>query len=238
MLCDFDQPAQHGCTIFAHSRYSQNLSFFPEPTPPVNPYYLHVFSPLILLRTSSFQYAYQLSSGTRRSAACSISSSRIFFTSSSFRFVRLDQKFIVYLKHKSGFQMLFFQSAVPHRSWPIFIISAAVPWIGAFIATRSPNERCIKLLDDNSGTGRRLPNSVYHVSVLSCMCDRIIQKFLDSRICLKIIYRCIPPLLFSLILKSWLRPKELIPYTIPKFTALAFLLCNGRHLIERNVKYL
>ena len=42
----------------------------------------------------------------------------------------------------------------------ILITSAAVPWIGAFIATRSPKFRCIKLLDFNSGTGRRRPSIV------------------------------------------------------------------------------
>ena len=28
-------------------------------------------------------------------------------------------------------------------------------------------------------------------------------------------------------LRPWLRPKELMPYTIPKLTAFAFLLCKG-----------
>ena len=32
--------------------------------------------------------------------------------------------------------------------------------IGAFIATRSPNDRCIKLLDFSSGIGRLRPNIV------------------------------------------------------------------------------
>ena len=53
--------------------------------------------------------------------------------------VRLYQKFVVYLEYEPGFQ--FFSSSV-HLTRPIIailMISAAVPWIGAFIATLSPN---------------------------------------------------------------------------------------------------
>ena len=42
----------------------------------------------------------------------------------------------------------------------ILMMSAAVPWIGEFMATRSPKERCMKFEDFNSGTGRRRPNMV------------------------------------------------------------------------------
>ncbi len=43
----------------------------------------------------------------------------------------------------------------------ILMMSAAVPWIGEFMAaTRSPKERCMKFEDFNSGTGRRRPNIV------------------------------------------------------------------------------
>ena len=42
----------------------------------------------------------------------------------------------------------------------IFMISAAVPWIGEFMATRSPKDRCMKLLEASSGTGRLRPYSV------------------------------------------------------------------------------
>lgn len=46
------------------------------------------------------------------------------------------------------------------RIMAIFMISAAVPWIGEFMATRSPKERCMKLAEPSSGTGRRRPNMV------------------------------------------------------------------------------
>ena len=53
-----------------------------------------------------------------------------------------------------------FFSSLLTRIIAILMISAAVPWIGAFIATRSPKLLCIKLLDFSSGTGLLRPNNV------------------------------------------------------------------------------
>ena len=46
------------------------------------------------------------------------------------------------------------------RTMAILMMSAAVPWMGVFIATRSPNERMLKLRLCSSGSARRRPNSV------------------------------------------------------------------------------
>ena len=40
-----------------------------------------------------------------------------------------------------------------------------VPWMGLFMATLSPKERCIKLEEDSSGMGLRLP---YMVVIKPC----------------------------------------------------------------------
>ena len=47
-------------------------------------------------------------------------------------------------------------SASQTRIMAILMMSAAVPWIGEFIATRSPKDRCMKFEEASSGTGRLL----------------------------------------------------------------------------------
>ena len=72
---------------------------------------------------------------------------------------RLDEKLIVYCRISLE-RRFSFLSLSSTRIMAILMISAAVPWIGEFIATRSPKDRCIKFEDFNSGTGRRRPNMV------------------------------------------------------------------------------
>ena len=70
----------------------------------------------------------------------------------------------------------------------ILIMSAAVPWIGAFIATRSPKERCIKLDDFSSGIGTTSSVQSRHIAIFLRMLHQTIQKVLDPRIGLKIFF--------------------------------------------------
>ena len=100
-----------------------------------------------------------ISSITDNCAAPCISSARIFrtscsssaavSTSSSSCTVRISRDFNPSASRRSC-----------TRFMAILIMSAAVPCIGEFIAMRSPNERCIKLLEESSGIGRLLPNIV------------------------------------------------------------------------------
>ena len=48
-------------------------------------------------------------------------------------------------------------SALWTRIIAILMMSAALPWIGLFMATRSPNARRFRFFDESSGIYRRLP---------------------------------------------------------------------------------
>lgn len=71
----------------------------------------------------------------------------------------LNNEFIVNLQNKTAAGTSVFRRRYT-RTMAILIISAAVPWMGAFIATRSPKARCTRLEAFSSGRGRRRPNSV------------------------------------------------------------------------------
>ena len=123
--------------------------------------------------------------GTERSAACIMPSFRDLRTSLFLFLPCLDQSSSCTCRTSLDFMFLM-RSFCPQRSFAIFMISAAVPWIGEFIATRSPNCLCIKLLEDSSGTGLLLPNKGHNISLFFCTSNCIIQKFLDARMGFKI----------------------------------------------------
>ncbi len=49
------------------------------------------------------------------------------------------------------------------------------------MATRSPKERWMKLLEESSGTGRLLQQG-RHITLLLCLLHRVVQEHLDARI--------------------------------------------------------
>ena len=92
----------------------------------------------------------------------------------------------------------------------ILMMSAAVPWIGEFMATRSPK----RTLHEIAGFQFRHRSSSAkhgsHITMFLAFFYQAIQKSLDLRIGFKIFFD-VGSCFFSVILKSWLKPKELMP---------------------------
>ena len=72
----------------------------------------------------------------------------------------LDDEFVVDLQDQLGLQALGLAAGRRTRIMASFMMSAAVPWMGMFSATRSPKARRLKLEEFSSGSQRRRPMSV------------------------------------------------------------------------------
>ena len=69
----------------------------------------------------------------------------------------LHNQLVMHLQDEAGALSLALRSASSTRIMASLMISAAVPWMGVFSATRSPKERRLKLLLLSSGRYRRRP---------------------------------------------------------------------------------
>src|SRR5690606_13051673 len=134
---------------------------FPLPMPPVTPIILNI---IILSSHCLFYFvSYQLdpvltsaTSGTSSLTAFSMHSLSIFSTS-SFSSTLVSTISSSCTWSISADIILRARSSLYTLTIAILMISAAVPWIGMFMATRSPKDRVLKLDDFSSGRYLLLP---------------------------------------------------------------------------------
>ncbi len=138
-----------------------------------------------------------------------------------FRFRHFEHQFIVHLQGSS----LDFRPrrcrAASMRIMAILIKSAAVPCKGVFTAVRSAKPRRLAFLLLMSGIGRTRPKSVLHFSVAASFFQRSVDESPHAFVFLEIGVDELLGLAGS-IPRFCESPNADRPYTIPKFTTLAW----------------